>query len=258
MLQTDNLIFQCRDEFGRLNVYEDAGRRYLSFGNEVEQSCIDMHRPAHLCFQYTQMMLLGCLFASNAPQITLLGLGAGSLVQALLACLPDCRLIAVELRQQVVELAREYFGLPRDKRLKVRVSDAHNYLNRDPKAAELIFVDLYLEHGMDGIQARQDFLTACRLALKPGGLLVANYWLGDRLTSMAMNQTLEAVFEHPPLRMSTSEGNSIAFVFDGGLPRVDSKHFVRRAVELGRILDIPLHRYARIFMQQYRQLFATV
>ena len=257
MLRADNIIFRCRDEWGRLNVHEEAGRRYLSFGNEVEQSCIDMHQPAHLCYQYTQAMMLGCLFGSTPQQVTLLGLGAGSLAQALLASLPDCRVTAVEQRHRVVELAREWFYLPRDKRLKVCVCDAYDYLNSDTKPADLILADLFFSDGLDDLQAQQGFLTACRMALKPGGLLVANYWLGDALTSMAMNQTLQAAFNHTPVSMTTTEGNCIPFAFEGGPPRIDSKRFLRRAAELGEILDIPLQRHARTLLHQNQLVFTN-
>jgi len=257
MLRADNIIFRCRDEWGKLNVHEEAGRRYLSFGNEVEQSCIEMHQPAHLCHQYTQAMMLGCLFGSTPQQVTLLGLGAGSLAQALLASLPDCRVAAVEQRRRVVELAREWFNLPRDKRLRVSVCDAYDYLNRDPTPADLIFADLFLNDGVDDLQAQQSFLTVCRMALKPGGLLVANYWLGDTSTSLAMNQTLQAAFNHPPISMTTAEGNYITFSFDAGLPSIDSKRFLCQAEELGETLDIPLQRHARTLLHQNRSAFSN-
>jgi len=255
MLQDANIIFRCQDEWGSLNVHEAAGRRYLSFGNEVEQSCIDIHQPARLCYQYTQVMMLGSLFAPPDQQITLLGLGAGSLVQALLTVLPDCHIVAVEQRRRVVELAREWLYLPRDKRLRVRVGGAYDYLQDKPKPADLILADLFRGEGMDDLQAQQGFLTSCRMALRPGGLLVANYWLGDALTAMAMNQTLQAAFNHPPVSMTTAEGNCIAFAFDGGPPRIDKQHFPQRAGELGDILDIPLQRHATALLQQNRMTF---
>ncbi len=104
-----------------------------------------------------------------------LRLGAGSLVQALMAALPECRVTAVEQRPRVVELAREWFDLPRDKRLKIAVCNAYDYLNKTRQPADLIFADLFVDAGMDDLQAQQGFLTACRMALKPGGLMVVNY-----------------------------------------------------------------------------------
>jgi spermidine synthase len=255
MLRADNIIFRCRDEWGVLDVHEEAGRRYLSFGNEIEQSCIDISRPSCLCYSYTQAMMLGCLFEPAPRHVMVLGLGAGSLVQALLSSMPDCQVTAVEQRPRVVELAREWFDLPRTKRLKIAVCDAYDYLNKARQPADLIFADLFVDGGMDDLQAQQSFLTACRMALKPGGLLVVNYWMGQPLTSMAMNQTLEAAFDHPPISMSTVEGNCLAFAFDGDPPRIDNSHFLTLAARLGEFLDIPLQRHARTLLHQNRWVF---
>ena len=93
------------------------------------------------------------------------------------------------------------------------------------------------------------------MALKPGGLLVVNYWLGHPLTSMAMNQTLEAAFNHPPISMTTVEGNCLAFAFDGGPSRIDNRRFLKRAAGLGELLHIPLQRHARTLLHHNRQLF---
>ena len=250
-----NIIHRCRDEWGVLNVFEASGKRYLSFGNEIEQSCVDMHRPARLCYSYTQAMMLGCLFEPTPRHVMVLGLGAGSLVQALLACLPDCRITAIEQRPRVVELAREWFGLPQDKRLKIAVCDAYDYLNKARQPADLIFADLYIDSGMDDLQAQQSFLTACRMALKSGGLLVINYWLGNPLTSMAMNQTLETAFDHPPISMSTIEGNCLAFAFDGEPPKINNKRFLKQAEALGDLLDFPLQKHVLTLLHENRSVF---
>jgi spermidine synthase len=255
MLKADNMIFRCRDEWGVLNVYEEADRRYLSFGNEIEQSCIDMNRPSRLCYAYTQAMMLGCLFEPTPRHVMALGLGAGSLVQALLTSLPDCRITAVEHRPRVVELAHEWFDLPQDKRLKIAVCDAYDYLNKARQPADLILTDLYLDSGMDDLQTRQGFLTACRLALNSGGLLIINFWLDNPLTSMAMNETLKAAFNHPPISMTTVDGNCLAFAFDGGPPRVNDSRFLKLAEGMGALLDIPLQKHARNLIQQNRQVF---
>ena len=258
MLNRDNIVFRCRDEWGLLSVHETAGRRYLSFGNEIEQSCIEMSRPACLCYAYTQAMMLGCLFQPAPRHVLVLGLGAGSLVQALLSVYPACRVTAVEQRPRVVELARDWFDLPRDKRLKVAVCDASDYLLKARRPADLILADLFIDEGMDDLQAQQGFLTACRTVLKPGGLLIVNYWLGHPLTSMAMNQTLQAAFNHPPVSLTTVEGNCLVFAFDRRPPRLDKRRFLENAAALGDKLDIPLQRHARALWQQNQLAFSTL
>lgn len=252
MSSSGKKIFHCNDEWGEISVYQDVSRRYLCFGNEVEQSCIDIHTPERLCHNYTQAMMLGFLLMDKPQLCTLLGLGAGSLAQAVLAYQPQCRLIAVEQRVRVVEIARELFLLPESKRLKLYVDDAFNYLNSSPSPSDIILTDLYFADGMNELQAQEDFLAACRSALKPGGILVCNYWLGSGLTAHAMNQTLQAVFDLQVLSITIPDGNCIAYAFDQRIPKLNSKLFVNQAEALGGIMEIPLQRHARTLLRENR------
>ncbi|MCP4992477.1 MAG: spermidine synthase, partial [Gammaproteobacteria bacterium] len=63
-------IYHCTDEWGAISVFQDAGMRYLSFGNDVEQSCIDINTPERLCHNYTQTMMLGFLLAERPEECT--------------------------------------------------------------------------------------------------------------------------------------------------------------------------------------------
>ncbi|WP_321529354.1 methyltransferase [Sedimenticola selenatireducens] len=255
MPQSGQLLHHCRDEWGDLSVHQDAGRRMLCFGNTVEQSCIDIHQPARLCHHYTQVMMLGFLLAPTVRHCTLLGLGAGALAQAVLAHHSGCKIDAVEMRPKVVELAQTWFALPDDKRLRLHPKDAWEYLNHNPVPTDLILTDLYLGGGMNELQARQHFLAACRGALKPNGILICNYWLKSSLTSHALNEALQTVFDQQVVTLSIPDGNCIAFAFDGGIPRLHSKQFMQAAEALGKNMDIPLQKHARALLHENRQAF---
>lgn len=253
MPDTPSVLHRCHDEWGELTVRESAGRRQLCFGDTVEQSCIDMRRPEQLCHHYTQAMMLAFLLHPGAGHCTLLGLGAGALARAILAHHPDCRIDAVELRPSVVTLARDWFSLPDNPRLRLHITDAWEYLNRHPADSDLILLDLYLPEGMNELQARQHFLAACRSALKPGGMVVCNYWTKSRLTHHALNESLQAVFGETVMTLGIPDGNCIAFAFDGPLPTLRERAFLHAAEALGRKMEIPLQRQARALLHENRQ-----
>ncbi|WP_199930351.1 spermidine synthase [Sedimenticola thiotaurini] len=255
MPHNGELLYHCRDEWGGLSVYQESNRRMLCFGNQIEQSCIDIHQPARLCHPYTQVMMLGFLLAPNATHCTLLGLGAGALVQAVLTHYALCRIDAVELRPRVVELAREWFALPEERRLRLHHKDAWEYLSHHPLPTDLLLTDLYVSDGMNELQAQQQFLAACRSALKPGGILVANYWLKSPLTSHALNEALQNVFDQQVVTLSIPDGNCIAFAFDAGIPRLHGKRFIQAAEVSGKLMDIPLQRHARALLHENRLAF---
>lgn len=49
----------------------------------LEQSCVLINKPQYLMHEYLQAMLLGLLLTNNHKHITILGLGAGALVNCL-------------------------------------------------------------------------------------------------------------------------------------------------------------------------------
>ena len=111
------LIYFSQDPFGELRVFDDGAVRTLSFAAGNEQSACLKADPGKLLFEYTQVMLLGLLFA-EPRKVLCLGLGAGSLATALHRHCKQAKITAVELRQAVIDVAENYFYLPRGKRLQ--------------------------------------------------------------------------------------------------------------------------------------------
>ncbi len=238
-------VHRARDAWGAIEVWRDADRLYLSFDGETAQSAIDRHAPGRLVFEYTRAMLLGLLFIPDARRASLLGLGGGSLATALYHGDEAMRIEAVELRPAVAETARAWFQLPDDPRLRVRIGDALEALSACPQSADILFADLYRPGGMEPRQAEPDFLAACRRALRPGGVLVLNYWQADRLSSLALNQTLGETFGRDVLTLTVPGGNCLAFALDGGVPRIGRQRLIERARRLGKRHGVSLTKLAR-------------
>ncbi|MFL0806234.1 MAG: spermidine synthase [Oceanobacter sp.] len=173
------------DEYGVIQVFDDGNKRYLCFGNADEQSCLLRSRPEQLQHEYARAMLAVLALIDEIEvhewPVTLLGLGGGTLASALLAVQPQATITAVELRQAVVRVARQYFSLPRTPRLRIEVMDAGAYLRTATAGqARLLVSDLYLAEGADPQQLQQEYLEACWLHLAEGGWLVVNLWCEHR------------------------------------------------------------------------------
>ncbi len=248
-------IHRARDVHGWVEVWRDATRLYLSFDGDTMQSALDESQPARLMFDYTRAMLLGLLFTDAPRRALLLGLGGGALATALYHACLSLRIDAVELRPLVVDIARAHFQLPDDGRLRVHVADADTFVAARAQFADILFVDLYRPEGMDEAQAGALFLAACRRALKPGGVLVLNYWCSHRLTSLALNQTLGEVFARDFLTLDVQGGNCLVFALDGGVTRITRARLIERARRLGRCFDVPLAGLARDLYRQNHARF---
>lgn len=108
MSERETLLERRRDDYGTLRITENGeGYRFLYFGEITEQSCVHVADPAWLEYDYTRAMLLGAWWARAHPDMTLLGLGGGALANALVRHFEPARVRVVELRGEVLTLARE-------------------------------------------------------------------------------------------------------------------------------------------------------
>ena len=219
MLEEETLLERRRDDYGTLRITQNReGHRFLYFGTLTEQSCVDPTDSAWLHYEYTRAMLLGCYWARPHPDMTLLGLGGGALANALVKHLDPVRVRVVELRAEVVALAREWLGLSEDPRLQIQVECAERHIATAQGSCDLLFVDLYMEGGLSRLQLQAEFFLKCQQALRPGGVLVINQWQMGNTGLPYAAAMLADTFGDQFLQVSVSEGNIILFIPAAGEP----------------------------------------
>ncbi|MBK5002506.1 spermidine synthase [Pseudomonas sp. S31] len=206
----ERLLARVEDAFGVISVYEVEDYRFLEFGEAIEQSCVFTADPSWLEYDYTRAMLVGALCHEQPESALFLGLGAGTLTQACMKFLPLEDIEAIELRPDVPRLAMEYLGLDDDPRLYVRIGDALELLPTAEKT-DLLFVDLYTDHGPGVGHLAWGFLDNCQKQLNPGGWLVINQWAGDdgRPLGAAL---LRGLYHRHYWELPVKEGNVILLV----------------------------------------------
>lgn len=257
MTDLGSLIFRTVDDEGEIHVYEDRRFRYLTFGNMVEQSCVNLARPARLEYAYTQAMLLPLLFTGDARRLLILGTGGGSLARALRSVDAGFRILGVDRREAVLDIARAYFHLPEDRRFEAVCQDAGDFLQSHEGLHDLIFADLYLAEGMYPGQIAADFLQLSRERLAEGGVLVVNQWASEFQASRAAFIALMEAFDGQVMHLHVQGGNIIAFAFRGQLPDLQRDRLFAAAQALGLRLDIPLQRHARNLWRQNAELLGV-
>ncbi len=207
-------IHRRYDEWGPIVVMEDDNKRYLSFGTLDEQSCIAKHAPLQLQHEYTRAMasvLLMYPLSALPSQLTLLGIGGGSLATVLHHVLPMAQLQAVELRRAVLLVAQQYFGLPRVPQLTLHQQDALAYLQQAPaNSCDLLICDLYLADGLYDAQLQSTFIELCARHLTEDGWVVFNLWKEHRQHPTLMTQLTNHFAAR--LHNTTSDGNWILWL----------------------------------------------
>jgi spermidine synthase len=212
--------------------------------------------PHYLIHEYTQIMLLGLLFV-DARQMTLLGLGGGALAHCLSHYFPQARIEVVEIRQAVIDIAYEWFDLPRRHRLRVVNADAFVYLsNLELGSTDIIFSDLYVAEGMAACQEQQAFITTCFDALSEQGCLVINFHLKPDLGSALMD-TIERLFSdiivHDSEQLPAGSRNSIMFCCKRAID-LHRPALNQQAELLTKQVKLPLMQYYRDLQSQAGRL----
>ena len=163
-----------------LEVTEERGLRTLHLGSCAIQSAMRVSRPWDLELAYTRAMM-GFLMFNQAPQdVVMVGLGGGSLAKFIRKHLPQTHVTAVEIDPRVIAAARTHFELPRDdETLTVVEADGALFVKQQPDSADVILLDGFDAGNQVEALATQKFYTACRRALKSGGMLVVNLWGRD-------------------------------------------------------------------------------
>ena len=234
------LIYETQDDFGVISVIDDGKYRLLSFAEGDEQSRIQIKSPHILQHEYTQAMLLA-LIDRTPKRACILGLGGGAMVHALSKAISGIHITAVELRAEIIEVAKEYFRLPQSKRIEVINADAIEFVkNNKSKKFDILFTDLYQHFGMDKRVATQSFLEDAKQQIKADGILVLNCW-DEHQYQHDLKDILKALFNYVSA-LDTGCGNWVVLATD--IPHeLNAKQQKSECERLSQILGFPLHKW---------------
>jgi spermidine synthase len=254
-------IHRSHDEHGTIEVIEDGGLRSLHFGSNPKQSSMFLHDPWRLALSYTRAMTAPLLFNPQPQRILLLGLGGGSLAKFLLHHFPDCLIDVVELREQVVTLAYDYFRLPSDNRLNVIIDDALQFVRSSDHSRfsnyDLILIDAFEEKGISRSVCGLAFFDHCRERLSPNGLLSMNLWSGDYITATDLLLYMKESFSGRVIKLPVEgKENIIGIAHMSQSPKQALKRLDSRARELREQLDVEYPSFLKTMKRVNRWPFA--
>ena len=144
------------------------------------QSGMYLDDPIELYAEYTRYYALGSALHPKAARVLMLGGGGYSVPKWLLAGRSGLdgaalTLDVVELDPGMTRLAREYFHLPDDPRMRVHHEDARRFLTTNAQQYDLIFVDVFNSYYSIPFQmGTKEAAQALRQVLAPGGMMIMN------------------------------------------------------------------------------------
>jgi spermidine synthase len=234
--QSGYTILHTKDsQYHRIAVVEDDDSRYLRFDSSF-QSGMYKNDPFRTRFEYADYLQLPLAYRPSTRKILYVGLGGGSAPKRTWRDFPATRIEAVELDPEVVDVAYEFFELPRDPRLQVEVEDGRRFIAANEGPWDAIVIDAFYSDSIPFHLATREFLELARSRLTPGGTVSTNI-IGavrgrDSRLFRSMLRTYRAVFPTVAIHPVVSEGerdltgirNVILVAGDGAAP---SKEFLQ-------------------------------
>jgi spermidine synthase len=219
------VLFRKETEYHQLAVVQDANIRALRFGSSF-QSAVNVERPFETEYSYTDLFSLAMLYRPATSSMLFLGLGGGSSPKRMWRDFPKLRIDIAELDPVVVDVARRYFALPGDRRLRVETEDGRLYLAKSDRRWDAIAIDVFYEDGIPFHMATLQFLQLVRERLAPGGVVLMNVIGALEGTSSelfrAIYRTYRAVFPtvliHPDLGRGDGVQNLIVVASEQAAP----------------------------------------
>ncbi len=224
-------------------VSEEAGVRYLHFGSRWIQGAMRLQRPWALELEYTRQMMAPLAMRPDGVwprDVLIVGLGAASQLRFLWRHRPAARFTAVEIDEQVVAVARQSFKLPDDERIRLVVGDAVDEVPSLAGSFDLVLIDGFDARGSAGRLDSVPFYAACRERLVPGGFLSVNLLSRTRGVKPSLARIAEVFGERVLALPRCVSGNTVAFAWREGGPRVDPADWPASALALKRETGLDL------------------
>lgn len=167
------VLYEAESVYHLIVVAEDDEARYLRF-DRMFQSGMMLNDPFESPFLYAAYAHLGLIFVPRPRRVLVIGLGGGSIPKRFWRDYPDVTVDVAELDPKVVEVARRFFEVREDARLRIAAQDGRLFLRRSSSKYDIIILDAYFADAIPFHLTTREFYETVRERLAPGGVLVSN------------------------------------------------------------------------------------
>ena len=248
-VHAQKLIHSERSLYREVLVYEEGTERCMCFTRACRvgrQTCMNTRAPQRFAMNYTKMMMTA-LFVKPAPRsILIVGLGGGTLPNALTRVLPDAHIDVIEIDPAVTKVAKRYFGFAESAAVKVTEADGRVFVKRalrEGRKYDLVMLDAFDHEYIPEHLLTREFLQEVDGLLTAQGVLAANTFSSSRLYDYE-SVTYAAVFG---TFYNLKRNNRVIIAVKGELPppqqleqnaRQFAKHFGEFAIDIERMLPL--------------------
>ena len=233
--------------YSSLTVTEKDNFRTLYTDGSM-QSQMDLSDPSKLVLYYTKSFHLTSLINPQLEEVLFVGGGGFSGPKSFLANYDDIKKIdVVEIDLVVVDIAKNYFFVPKDTRLEIINEDARVFLTQTDRRYDAIILDAYSGYDIPFHLMTKQFYEILDERLTDDGIIVSNFLgtlQGQNSKLFQSNyKTLEgifpSVFVFPSNLKNTDHRQNIAIVAlkDQTATKFDSIGHIQPECEIQKIIE---------------------
>lgn len=169
-----------------LVVKESAEYRWFEYGGQDMQSLMSLHQPEQLFTPVSQSLLFFILWKSKPLKVLNLGLGGASFERTL-STLSSILLTSVEVSQPIIEMAKQYFKLP--KKVHVICESAENFIHTTQNKYDVVLCDMFFKEKSPDFLFSEHFYAQLKQITLSKSVVIVN------LQAETDEQLLLALFE---------------------------------------------------------------
>lgn len=170
--EAKKILFEAKTDHQHLVIFENPMMgRVMALDGVIQTTEADE-------FVYHEMLTHVPLFAhGNAKRVLIVGGGDGGILREVVRHKEVEHITMVEIDASVVEMSKQHLpkhsaGAFDDKRLKLVIDDAANFVKQTNEKFDVIISDSTDPQGPGEVLFTDDFYANCKKALNPGGVLV--------------------------------------------------------------------------------------
>lgn len=155
-------------------IYNDRPARMLFGDSNSPQSGLAKDDNQELLFDYNQRFL-EIMMGLQPKRALVIGGGVMMLPAAAISLFPRMTIDVVEIDETLVSLAKEYFDLPTDPRLRIHVGDGLEFVSSSRTKYDMIIFDAFHGYSVPSHLVDQNAAAAYRTSLSRKGILAINF-----------------------------------------------------------------------------------
>jgi len=246
-----NTVIRKDTPYSTLTVIDNEAKGIRTmYLNNMPHSAMYLNGSNRAVFRYTDYFNVAFLFNPEAERVLFIGGGGFSGPKQFLEHYPNATVDVVEIDPDVVAVAKDYFGVTDDPRMRVFMMDGRSFL-REAGTYDIVVLDAYSKTYVPFHLMTLEFFESLDEHLAPGGVVVSNLissLIGDTsdLLKAEVNTiagVLPQVYLFPTRSGQLSLLQNIILVATKSPTRLDEVDLMR-AAEVYPVEGVPLERYA--------------